>query len=338
MPVSKKVRWIGAGIIVALLLWKIDLKQMGAGLRQIDWRWGLLALVTYGLVQVISSRRWQMLARPLGFPHRLNEFVSFYFIGMFFNLILPTTVGGDVIRGWYLDGRSGRRWPALLSVFAERVNGLAVLVALACLGATLVELPAWMKWWVWSSASAFLLGLLVLAILARLEGRSIPALWRHKGDGAPHWPAAIEKCLVVLRLYISRPRLLARVTLLSVVVQVVNVVVVWMLGHALGVEISFAYWLVVVPLVTLLTLLPVSVNGMGLREGGLILLLAPLGVSEASAVTLGLLWFVVLTLSSLGGAFFYLFGRFPRYEVVADDEPVGGDSDQGRARQPATAT
>ncbi len=87
------------------------------------------------------------------------------------------------------------------------------------------------------------------------------------------------------------------------------------------------------PLVSLLTLAPISLNGMGVREGGLVVLLAPLGVAAEEAVTLGLLWMSVFVAAGLVGAGFYLFGRFPRYEVRSDGEPVGGHPDQGRARQ-----
>ena len=102
-------------------------------------------------------------------------------------------------------------------------------------------------------------------------------------------------------------------------VQVANVVLVWLVGEALGLPVPPLYYGVFVPLVSLLTLLPVSVNGMGLREAGTVLLLAPLGVGRAEAVALSLLTFAVLTAASLAGLGFYLFGHFPRPRLrIAD--------------------
>ena len=83
----------------------------------------------------MSSLRWRLMARAQGFDGSPLRYVGYYFIGMFFNLALPTSVGGDVVRVWYLAGHdgagpaSGRRLAALVSVLADRVNGVVVLVA-----------------------------------------------------------------------------------------------------------------------------------------------------------------------------------------------------------------
>src|SRR5262249_16706501 len=90
------------------------------------------AVALYVGAQVVSALRWRWLAEPLGFRRPLAEFTAFYFIGMYFNLFLPTSVGGDVVRAWYLDGGSGRKLPAFLSVFVDRFSGLLVLLVLAC--------------------------------------------------------------------------------------------------------------------------------------------------------------------------------------------------------------
>jgi hypothetical protein len=130
------------------------------------------------------------------------------------------------------------------------------------------------------------------------------------------------------------------VTLLSLVVQLANVVLAWLVGEGLGLHVPPLYYGVLIPLVSILTLLPISLNGMGLREGGTVLLLAPLGVSDASAVTLSLLIFAVYSAASLLGGVVYLFGRSPRFsgtEAVDHADALGGDSDQGRMRQSPTA-
>src|SRR5262249_10307347 len=116
--------------------------------------------------------------------------------------------------------------------------------------------------------------------------------------------------------YLRHGRVLLGATALSVVVQLANVVLVWWIGLAMGLPVPPLYYGVFVPLVTLLTLVPVSVNGMGLREVGMVLLLEPLGIGTAEAVTLAFLWFAVFGVTSLGGIGFYLFGHLPRF--VAD--------------------
>jgi hypothetical protein len=86
-------------------------------------------------------------------------------------------------------------------------------------------------------------------------------------------------------------------------------------------------------MVTLLTMLPLSMNGMGVREGGTVLFLAPLGISETTAVTLAFMWFLVFTAVSLIGSGIYLYGGFPRPEEQTDAGPVGDHPNQRRTGQ-----
>jgi uncharacterized membrane protein YbhN (UPF0104 family) len=321
--VSKKLRLVAGLALLGWLGWQTDWRPAAEAFGRLRWHYWLFGLGLYGLTQVVSGLRWQLLARPLGFRRRFSELVAFYFIGMFFNLALPTSVGGDVVRGWYLDGGSGRRSAALVCVLLDRLSGLLVLLLLAC-GAVLLcplVLPGWLVAAVWATAAAIVLGTLALPLLARLQLLSA----KHAALST-----SLRQCLPLL----LRPGPL----LLSVVVQSANVALVWMIGRALGVPVADSYYWVLVPVVTLLTLLPVSLNGMGVREGGTVLLLGLQGVDSGTALSLALLWFAVFTLASLAGAPLYLFGSFPRFARSSDDQPVGDCSGQGRAGQyPAAA-
>jgi glycosyltransferase 2 family protein len=359
--VKKYWRLLGSLALVGVLAWRLDWRQVAAAFAHLDVTLWLLALGLYLLTQGVSALRWQMLARMLGLGGRWRDYLAYYFIGMFFNLVLPTSVGGDVVRAWYLGRQAGpppapepvglptgrqalgRRTASFLSVLADRVNGLAVLIAVACLAALCcpVPLPAWMTWTVACTGGAAALGLASLPALPWLE-KVLPAHRR------------LTPLLAGARLCLRDRRGVCLVTALSLVVQLANVVLAWLVGEGLGLPVPPLYYGVLVPLVSLLTLLPVSLNGMGLREAGTVLLLAPVGVGAAPAVTLSLLIFAVYAAASLGGGVFYLLGRSPRFEAAlaageADgpahpgeegrphDEPVGGDPGQGRARQPPAA-
>jgi uncharacterized membrane protein YbhN (UPF0104 family) len=181
--------------------------------------------------------------------------------------------------------------------------------------------PPWVSWSVWGSAAGIVTGLVGLAVLAS---------WTRRFE-------RVRRLMDGVRLYGGRPGLLLGAAGLSLFVQAANVVLVWWVGLALGVDVPAAYYWILVPMVTLLTLLPVSLNGMGIREGGTVLFLAPLGVNAGTALSLAFLWFAVFTTAALVGAGVYLFGRFPRPMMGAPHGPVCGDSDQGRAGQPRAA-
>jgi uncharacterized membrane protein YbhN (UPF0104 family) len=329
--VSKALRLGGSGALLAFLAWRTDWRQITAAFAGLRAGWWLAALALYALTQVVSSLRWQLLARPLGFRQPTRQFVAYYYVGMFFNLVLPTSVGGDVVRAWYLGGRSGRKLPAVLSVLADRASGLLMLVAIACSGVALcpLRLPPRVVWAVSAVGLVVLAGVAVLVGMARYSvlGTQYSVL----GTG---WRA---KLIMLHDVMFPRPGVFLLTTLLSLFVQSANVIVLWLIGLSLGLDVPASYYWVLVPAVTLMTLLPVSVNGMGVREWGTVLMLAPLGTSREGAVALAFLWFLTFSAVSVAGGGFYLLGHVPRLEVRPDDEPFRGHPNQGREGQPPAA-
>jgi uncharacterized membrane protein YbhN (UPF0104 family) len=308
-------------ISIALLSWlasRMDWEQLVRVFTQLRLEWWLAAVGLYIMTQIVSAFRWQLLAGPLGFRQPLAHYTGYYFVGMFFNLFLPTSVGGDVVRALYLDGGAGRKLPAFLSTFVERFSGLLVLLAIACVAALFCPVDApWIRWSVWGTGACAVVGLLALPSLTRWTGRF----------------ARLRRLTEDAQIYLSHPHLLAYATLLSLVVQAANVGVVWLTGQAMGIVVPGAYYWIFVPMVTLLTLVPISLNGIGVREGGTALFLAPLGIGETTALSLAFLWFAVFTVASLLGGGVYLFGRFSRPRVQDHHGPIDCDSHQGRARQ-----
>jgi uncharacterized membrane protein YbhN (UPF0104 family) len=288
---------VGVGIL-GWLVWRTDWSRLGQAFAQLRLVLWLEAVGLCVVMQVLSGFRWQLLAQPLGFQGSLRRFAGFYFIGMYFNLVLPTSVGGDVVRACYLDGRTGRRVAAFLTVLVDRVSGLLILLLVACVAVGVCPIPLvpWVEQSVWGMAGAAAAGCLVLPLLAR---------WTVRFDLS-------RRLMQGVRFYFQHPRLLLGTTGLSVVVQAANVLLVWLIGQAIGAPVPAIYYWIFVPMVSLLTLLPVSINGMGIREGCTVLFLAPLGVSEGTALCLALLWFSVLTVVSLSGGGVYLLGRFAR--------------------------
>jgi uncharacterized membrane protein YbhN (UPF0104 family) len=336
---SKRLRIAGSLLLMGILAWRLDHEQLLQAFTGLDLRYWLLAGAVYVVAQVVSSLRWQLLSAPLGFETPWRHYLSFYFIGMFFNLLLPTSVGGDVVRALYLAAGRPRLSQAVLSILADRGTGLAVLVMLACAAGMFVPLAGWMSGILIALGAGMVLGLAALPALPLLS--QLPVV-------GPRLSKLVEGA----RVYLRRPGLLAGSTVLSVVVQLAGVLQVWLIAKGLGLAVPIGYVAVVVPLVALLTLIPISVSGMGLREVGMVVLLGPAGVSSAAAVTLSLLTFASCAAISLAGGFLYFFGRFPRGQAgpsdgsecngttgegQSDAEPFGGGPDQGRTGKPAAA-
>jgi glycosyltransferase 2 family protein len=328
---KKKWRILVSVVLIAVLAWRIDWAPALAALAHANWALWAAGLGVYLFAQSVSSLRWRMLAHVQGFSGSHLRYLGYYFIGMFFNLVLPTSIGGDMTRTWYLVTREGASLPrgkrqvaGFLSVSGDRLNGLFALIGVAGIAALCcpTPLPPWIWWTVGGLTVGAGAGVALLPWAGALLASQPRMQWLAEGASR----------------YGNSPRTLLIATLLSFVVQVANVLLACLLGAALGLPVPPAYYGVLAPLVALLALLPISLNGMGLREAGTVVLLAPLGVSAAEAVTLAVLTFAVYAVASLGGGVVLLLGRFPRFEEVRlDDHAIGGDSDQGRTRQSSAA-
>lgn len=310
-------------LIVGWLAWRTDWGKFAQALAGVQMSWLGMALALYLVIQATSALRWQLLARPLGFERSFGEFARFYLVGMFFNLFLPTSVGGDVVRAWYLHRPGSSRMAAFLSVFVDRASGLLVLLLIGLVGmlTSPVVLPDHLRYGVYllgGSAAAGIAGLGLCGLLGQRMGR-------------------IQRMVLGMRVFLSCPGLVVAATGLSVVVQGANVALLWLVGKALGLDVPFAYYVVMVPMVSLLTMLPISVNGIGIREGATILFLAAAGISEAQAISLSVLWFMVFTMASLLGGIVYLLGDVARPEGGFNDAVISDHSDQGRTGQSRAA-
>lgn len=316
---SKYLRIGVSAVLLAFIAWRTDWSVVGEKFASMNvWPW-LAAVGVLIAAQIASARRWQLFARELQFERNLVQYGAYYFIGMWFNLSLPTSVGGDVVRVWYLDNRSGRKLAAFASVFLERINGLLVLIAVAFVGMLIapVELPFAIRASIWAVTGGALLG--VLAMPLAQQWRWLPIQRR-------------EQVHAVVELAKS-PRIIAQATMMSILVQVGGVVTVWLVGMSLNLDVPVSYYCILGPMVSLLTLLPISVNGMGVRELGTIAFLAPLHVNSEAASTLAFLWFMVSVTVSLMGGLVYLFGAYPRATAPMEGTKDGSfdrDSDQGR--------
>src|ERR1043165_1766145 len=247
-------------MLLAFLGWRTDWSVVETKFANLRMEYWLAAVGVLIAAQVVSARRRQLFAQEMRFQRTLPQYSAYYFIGMWFNLTLPTSVGGDVVRVWYLDGKSGRKLAAFATVLLERINGLLVLIALACLGVLIspIELDWWIHACVWGVGAAAAVGVAALPILQRFG--LVPAQRR-------------EQTRAVLEL-MWVPRVVAGATLMSVLVQLCGVLCLWCVGLALDLDIPVAYYCVLGPMVSLLTLLPISVNGMGVRELGTVAFLS----------------------------------------------------------------
>ncbi len=301
--------------LLGYLLARIHIERFLQTFANAKFSYIAIALLVYLLTQGISAMRWTTLARPLGVDTPFKDMARYYLIGMFFNLFAPGTVGGDVSRVYYLvrdetarvQGRSVPTMNAAMSVLMDRAIGMIVLVWLGAAGLLLFPYYA-----VPHSArvATFLLsiGLLAGALIAPLV----------------RWllPADTHQFIVKLRLVFSAYRRHWRALVVAAIFSlVIHLVQAWMhvaMGRALDLNVPFSFALIVYPLVGTFSAIPISLNGLGLREGGYVVLLSVIGIGTEKVIAFGILLFFVVACDSLIGGVMYLVqqGARPRENAL----------------------
>lgn len=289
--------------LLAYLFSRIEVGSVARLMAGAAWGWVVAGFALYLALQGLCAWRWLLLARVLNLEGTWSRFVRYYYVGMFFNLFLPTGVGGDVYRCYYV-ARSAADWQrAIISVLADRGVGFGTMCVIAA-GATLafgrVHLPSWM---VWALAGG------VVALLALVA----------VGLAAKGLPASIRASAPLVVEFFRRPTTLVFVAGLSFVLQSLVVVVNILIAVALGLDVPVVFYFILIPLIAVATMIPVSLNGLGVREGAFVFFMAQVGVPEAQALSLALLWLVVLIASSAIGGVVWLATPVP-------PKPVGAQS------------
>ena len=280
-----------------------------------EWHASTLAWLLCGLALMIfavglAAARWQRVADVLHLHARLRTFFSQYLAGMFVSSVLPSTIGGDVVRVSRLSATTGDSPGSFASVILERVSGWVVLPLLTLAGLaihpSLLHLGN-------ASRLALLLAVGALVVLAVLVAASISPKLAGRMVHNEGWTRFIGAVHLGMEQFRRAPAAVAAVLGVSLAYQLTLVVAAWMIGHALGLNIGITVLLAFMPAVAMAQVLPISIGGLGLREGALVLFLHPLGVSSEHAIAFGLLIYGMTLLVSLLGA--------PAFAVGAGKRP-----------------
>jgi uncharacterized protein (TIRG00374 family) len=298
-------------VTAALLLavaWTVDLGAVAERATRLDRGWTAAAFAVVFAAVAISAWKWGLVLACRGRPLGYGRLFRHYLVGLFFNNVLPTTVGGDAVRAWEAARDTGDAPVAVGSVVAERLVAGAALGVTALLGLPFVEVTPRLLALVAVFLAidvALVAAFVVPRVADRVAGSVLPR-------GLAGTRSAVSETIAVVRECLGSRPLLARLFLLSLVFQVLVAAVNACLFHAMGVPVSLARCVVYTPMIFTVTMLPISLSGLGVREAAYAYFFGGAGVSQADAVAASLLFFVVVGVASLPGAPLFALGRRPR--------------------------
>ncbi len=291
-----------AGLSIILLIWlllKTEYTEVAQAFLEISPTTWLTAFVLYLCTQFLSSFRWYIIARAVGFKGNWNTYLGYYFVGMYFNLFLPSSVGGDVLKVLFLSREYKKKLKAAYTVLADRVFGLAAMFLLGSLAVIINPdaIPMRLK--------LLLIGVTLALYISPFALIGLNNLIRKR------WLEISKRVDITLQLLRNKQTVISAL-FLSVLLQFIGMGIVAMLAKDMGLDPPPSFYYVIFPIIALITFLPISLNGIGIRETGFVYFLSLKNIPLEKALTLSLSFFAIQVVAALVGGGAYIWGAHKR--------------------------
>jgi uncharacterized protein (TIRG00374 family) len=292
-------------ILVYILTAKTSFSEIGNVLRKVDVFWLAVAFSLHAFGLFASAYRWQILARAQSDEIPLGFLAKSYLVGTFFNNFLPTRFGGDIVRIWDGSRYSKSLIKSSAIVMVERFTGIIVLFLFAVV-ASLFRLDMARRIpIIWVSLLLGLLGLCVItAFFLPVTTRLLSSL---------RGPRLLEKTkekIIFLREtilhYRTQKRPFLRATFWALLLQLNVILYYFLIGKALHLHIHVIDYFVFIPIYLIIQIIPITINGLGLREGASIEIFKFYGISPQAAVSFSLIDFAFNLILGLIGGIIYV--------------------------------
>jgi len=342
-PKSKKSKYIfmfgRIGVVLCGILWAaIWLSREQRWQKLIDIFGGMnlgvfaAVLCVFIIAMLLITLRWLVLLRTQGIRISYWAGGRLYFLGWFYNNFMPSSVGGDLIRAWYVTGHTDKKFEAVLSVFVDRVLGLVSTLMIAVFfylvflrpeaGRLDISLKADLIKSVSEHRGVFLGAILIFTavlcgILVFDKGRRL--LSRVLGRAVEYGRRILVRLKRAIVVYCRRPLVIFEAVGLTVFLQILTITAFWFLGASLGIDISVKYYYVFFTLAWVFGAVPVSIGGAVVVESLLAYMFIRFaGVEAESALALALCQRIVWMLASLPGAVIHIMGAHLPKEISVD--------------------
>ncbi|MBN2182023.1 MAG: flippase-like domain-containing protein [Sedimentisphaerales bacterium] len=332
-----RISFVAVGIVLAII-WA-SREQRWRKLTEINPLVFACSLLIFIIAQIIIGLRWWLLLRSQSIHIAFFSAVRLHFLGLFYNNCMPGSVGGDLIRAWYVTKHTDKRFEAALSVFVDRIVGLVSTLIIAVFFYTLFLRGKSIGDLGPQKESVFvgiikehktLLFWFIVFVIFVLSGFLLYGKSRAKLKKAFTYISdrvfrAAEKLKKAILLYCKKPFTLLAAFGLTVLLQIMTITGFWFVGRDLGISVSIKYYYVFFTLTWVLGAIPVSIGGAVVVEVMLMKMFSDFaGVADDSALlALALCQRFVWLLASLPGAAIHLFGaHLPKDFFIDYDRPI----------------
>lgn len=257
----------------------------------------VLAVLFQLLSTLLAGYRWGQVMKKLDFGQRSDFYMRSYFKGSFFNQGLPTSIGGDAVRVLDVASNGHRKRDAFIGVFIDRVLGLAGLLILNLVANYFLPglLPDNLFLMINIIVASGLIGFISFIYIHKIKilnkGRLLNYVLRISGR---------------LNKILHDARSISFHLIIGILIHLFSIINIYLVGQSVGLEYDLLTMAVIVPPVVLLTLIPISLAGWGIREGAMIGLFGLIGAAQANVLSMSIIYGIILIIASLPGLYTYL--------------------------------
>ncbi len=295
------LRLAGTVLVLGFLLAQLDLADVLDAMLRTGLPLWLATLSVLVLGHLLASSKWQRLLNACGLSVTRRAAVRAHFAGLFANTILPSIIGGDAVRLGLVVREGSRLTAAATAGLADRATDVVALIVLATIGGA------------WVTLESVAIQILVYATGILLAGLAVGLVSIRALDASrlPARPAkAVRGLQAALDDLAQRKLAVVKALIAALIVQGAFASLNVWLGDAIGIGVPAAAWFVAWPLAKLVALTPVTLGGLGVREGAIVALLLPFGVDPNLAMAEALVWYTqMLGIGLFGGALSWWMGR-----------------------------
>lgn len=282
---------------MSFIVYKLDFEKVWAIILTANIGLIAAALVMQVLSQTLAAYRWYLIMDILNFPHNFKFYFKSYFKGSLFNQILPTSIGGDAYRIAEVAAHGNTVKEAFYGVFIDRIVGLVGLLILNLFANLIYShiLPTAVFITINVIILSAMLGLFVLIAIHKFE-----IFNRYKVT------RLFYQLSQRFRAIYKTPKRIAQQLGLSVLIHLFSMLAIFGIGHSVGINEPLITYLILIPPAILLTILPISFAGWGVREGALIGLFLLIGVDQTLVLAMSLIYGITLIIAALPGLVFFI--------------------------------
>jgi hypothetical protein len=311
MAILKKIPAFFLRVVISIALLsflfkQVDINTLGRIIKGADKPLLFVAFLVTIFIYILCFLRWEMLLRAAGINVLKSKLIPSFSGGVFFNSLMPSTIGGDLVRGADLSFHTGKPGAVVATVILDRLSGYAGLVSVTLLSLFLGKEMLWDRS---IASSIFILTFILVFILFLLFNNYFYSRIKRflQAPNAGKIRLFLENIHNEMHGLRYHKKILLWSFFVSFVIQGLSPLVFSIIALALGIKMQLIYFFIFLPIIGAIILLPVSIGGLGLRDTATVFFFAKVGLGKDLSFAMSLSYFFIITVIAGIGGIIYVF-------------------------------